>query len=506
MNRLGIWAVLVAATLWACGDETASTDGSASGSGEGGESSSDVGDSDAGSSEDRDGETVGGGGTDAGSGGGGTDTGSGGGGTDAGSDAGATDAGADAAVPCEIAAVLEAACGQCHGATPAFGAPMSLVSLADLQAPSRTNPERTMAEQSLIRAQDTTSPMPPVPNAPLEAAALDALQAWIDAGLPERVEACGDDSDAGTDTDDGGAIIDPVLDTSGCEYQIEFRAHEFSEVGDETPNVVEPGVENYQCFYFGMPWGLDAAQALWFRPLIDDERVLHHYLLYGTSELDRPAGTSARCSGTHPNAALLTGWAPGGQPLVLPEGVGLELPQGPNAGFILEIHYNNAAGYDDVADRSGVEMCATRDLQPEAAATHWLGSEAILLLRQGETDVYGTCRPETDEEIHIIQSWPHMHRHGVHMTTEVFRADGSREMVVDVPFDFDNQIPYAVDVRVQPGDELRTRCTFNNTSGGIVGFGARTEDEMCYNFIVAYPAGALASGGMFNQGDNFCLR
>lgn len=431
---------------------------------------------------------------------------------DAASDTAPTDAGAaGGALPCEIADLVTTHCAGCHGEVPSFGAPMSLTTVADFLAPPPSGEGATVGVASLRRTGDSPSPMPPVPNPPLSNTERDTLLAWVQDGMPARVGSCGDDTpdagaDAGSDGGDAGAIIDPDLDESSCEYLIEFRAHEFSGVDDETPNVIEPGRELYECFYFDVPWGLDEAHGLWFRPLIDDSRVLHHYLLYGTDDLDQPAGTRRRCSGTHPDAALLTGWAPGGQPLVLPDDVGLQLPSGPNAGFILEIHYNNQAGYDDVADRSGVEMCATRELQSEAAATHWLGTEAILLLRQGETDLSGMCTPETDEEIHIIQSWPHMHRYGTHMTSTVLRADGSRDTIVDVPFDFDNQIPYAVDVTVQPGDQIRTTCTFNNSSGGIVGFGARTEDEMCYNFVVAYPAGALASAGMFNGGENFCLQ
>ncbi len=61
-------------------------------------------------------------------------------------------------------------------------------------------------------------------------------------------------------------------------------------------------------------------------------------------------------------------------------------------------------------------------------------------------------------------------------------------------------------VVVGPGDTLKTTCSFNNDSGGLVTFGNGTSDEMCYNFVVAYPVGALATGGSFLGGENKCMR
>lgn len=433
---------------------------------------------------------------------------------DAATDSGPSDVAADvdpgALLPCEVQSVIDAACSNCHADTPRFGAPFALRTLAHFLAPAPSNPAQSIAERALERVQDERDPMPPVPNPMLDSDQVEVLRAWVEAGAPARVGECGDDPDAGADAGsdaeaDGGApILDPELDPSGCEYRMELRAHAGS-ADEALPNDISPGAEFYECFYFAAPWGEDEAHGLWFNPLIDDERVVHHYLLYGSDDLPRDAGTSRRCSGTHPEAELLQGWAPGAQPLLMPEDVGMQMPRGPNAGFILEIHYNNAGGFDDAADRSGVEVCATSELQEQEAGTHWLGSEAILLLRAGEIDVLGTCTPRNEEPVQILQSWPHMHRYGVHMESEILRADGTRETIVDVPFDFDNQVPYGVDLVVQPGDRIRTRCTFNNTSGGLVSFGGRTEDEMCYNFILAYPAGALASSGQFQDGQNFCL-
>jgi hypothetical protein len=87
-------------------------------------------------------------------------------------------------LPCEVDQMLMSSCQSCHGTTPAAGAPMSLVTYADLTAPALSDPTKKMAEMSVIRIQDTARPMPPAPAAAPAASGVMALQAWIAAGYP----------------------------------------------------------------------------------------------------------------------------------------------------------------------------------------------------------------------------------------------------------------------------------------------------------------------------------
>ncbi|MCA9651619.1 MAG: hypothetical protein H6712_17520 [Myxococcales bacterium] len=62
--------------------------------------------------------------------------------------------------------------------------------------------------------------------------------------------------------------------------------------------------------------------------------------------------------------------------------------------------------------------------------------------------------------------------------------------LTEVPFyDFNNQAFYANDppVQIMPGDAIRTTCTYDNPHDFPVHFGEATEDEMCFNFVMAYP-------------------
>jgi hypothetical protein len=95
-----------------------------------------------------------------------------------------------------------------------------------------------------------------------------------------------------------------------------------------------------------------------------------------------------------------------------------------------------------------------------------------------------------------------MHQIGVHAKLVLNRKNGTQEVLHDKPFAFADQQSYPLSVIVNDGDTLTTTCTFNNTTNGLVVFGPNTENEMCYNFVTAYPAGGL-SGSM---GANHCLR
>ena len=68
-------------------------------------------------------------------------------------------AGVVPALPCAVDAVLVASCQKCHSSPPQFGAPMPLVTYADLQAPARSNPSQKVYEVVETRIHDTAAPM-----------------------------------------------------------------------------------------------------------------------------------------------------------------------------------------------------------------------------------------------------------------------------------------------------------------------------------------------------------
>lgn len=401
----------------------------------------------------------------------------------------------ESGVPCAIQQIVEPRCGMCHGASPRFGAPNSLSKIEDFHAASPLGGQ--VFERLLPRIEHATSPMPPPPNNRVPTAEIATLRTWVAAGAPAGP---GCDVDEPVPPDD----VAPPADDLDCEYELELKAHGGFFAGDEAPFRVPQATDHYECFYFRPPWNVDV-HGLAFTPIVDDDRVLHHYLLYMQSGAGFGDGDHDACLGRHENAELVAGWAPGGQPYILPPDVGLHLGSGQNNLFVLEIHYNNSANYADAADRSGVRVCATSNRRPQTAGMQWLGTENLLMLRADDHERAGTCNPRLNQPAHILTSTPHMHRRGVHMRTVINRAAGGSEVLLDEPFDFENQIMHETPATVYPGDTLTTTCTFRH-EGGLVGFGNRTQDEMCYNFVVVYPYGAFNTGGSLTNAENACLR
>jgi hypothetical protein len=283
---------------------------------------------------------------------------------------------------------------------------------------------------------------------------------------------------------------------AGTDDCRELLVHGQSSAEDSSPFMVPPG-ETYQCFYFRSPYP-DRVQGTGFGSVLDNVRVIHHWLLYDL-RVAHADGAVEACLGTHPDGAVLSGWAAGAEDARFPDAVGIAIPWGPEGRFVLEVHYSNSSGSAQ-PDRSGARVCATRKRRPHTASISWLGTENIggplgIPPRQ-VTTVSGTCLPGRagfvpDQVIHTMTVMPHMHSLGRRMELTVHRANGYLESLLDVPFDAANQVGRDIPTDLAPGDTLETRCTFDNVTDLPVAWGPSTSQEMCYAFVLAYPAGAL---------------
>lgn len=391
-------------------------------------------------------------------------------------------------LPCEVADALAVACGGCHGAAPAFGAPMPLVTYADLQVPAPTDPTRKVFEVVADRLVAEVKPMPP--DGEMSDAHRHVLLDWIAAGAVEDPNATCDPGD--------GPDADPVgPDALPCDPSFEVRAHA---PGDPDAPFLVPaqGAEDlYQCFAFKAPF-TEPSQAIAWAPIIDDERVIHHWILYRTQQPQEDGGVFPCDLSLQLQADFVAGWAPGGENVMMPPGVGLELG-GPDDWYVMQVHYHNAAQYPDAADRSGVAFCVPETPEPQTAGVLTLGTTSLNIPAGAEdhTEV-GNCGGLLTlfwPELHIIGASPHMHELGRAMKTVLTRQGGVTETVIDKPFNFESQGMYFNDqeIVVHPGESLQTTCTYDNPGSAPVGFGEGTGDEMCFNFVLVYPIDQLAN-------------
>lgn len=406
--------------------------------------------------------------------------------------AGAEDAGsasAQSGVPCDVAAIVSEHCAECHGATPAYGAPMSLLTLADFRTAASSDKSKKVHQliPERLEPSDTNRKMPPTSKPALSAAELATLRSWASGGAKSDATSCDivapetdPDSPPAGEPGSGGARITPIEynDPDMECYKLVAFAN-----GDKSKKYTVPAgtKDAYIDFYYKAPWeGVRYTRSV--TVITDNKAVIHHWLLFNNQSPDSD-GTASAGLGTHGSGEeLLYGWAPGASPLYLDPDVGQKIEGG--TGFTLEAHYNNTGG--DADDASGAELCVTKQVPVHEAGLSWVGTDLI-----SGVSASGTCDPK-DQEIHLIAAQPHMHKTGKHMKVVVNRKDGTKETIHDEDFSFENQRYYPLNVVMQAGDTLTTTCDYNTTAV----FGRGTSQEMCYFFSLHWPAGALTAFGL----------
>ncbi|HEX6242321.1 MAG TPA: hypothetical protein VFZ61_15525, partial [Polyangiales bacterium] len=221
----------------------------------------------------------------------------------------------------------------------------------------------------------------------------------------------------------------------------------------------------YQDFFFKPPWTGDV-QSVGFRAVVDNKKVLHHYIVYQ-------------------DGAFLVGWSPGKNDHPLPPDVGVFMPA--TGELKMTVHYYNEMGTGTEQDASGVEMCVTKKKRPKTAAVMPFAANPSVPANTPRIERSATCTVTATQPITLITSSPHMHGLGIEAKLTVKRANGMTEVLHNKPFNFEEQTTYGVNFPLNNGDQVTTTCVYKNTTSRAVSFGLNTEDEMCFNFALYYP-------------------
>jgi hypothetical protein len=437
-------------------------------------------------------------------------------------------------LPCDVETVLKAKCQSCHAATPLYGAPLPLMTYDDTQVPykglSAWRSMKTAVENGKM-PQGTT----------LTVQEKKTLVDWFDRGALGATKSCSGGSGgsggggsggnagasaggssgkggSGGNAGSGGAAgsggkggaggaagsggkggaggsggQESCMDEKclGCEITHRMTARN-SLANDKFP-VPNPTRDLYVCFNFRSPFAAgELATAM--GNITDDARVIHHWILFGVQgPLQEGTYTSGfPCQLTTGSGTHITGWAPGGNSTILPDDVGLELNY---PYFQLQVHYNNTV-HNGAADASGVAFCTTKSPKPNVAGIVALGTNSISIPRGATAaTAVGECNGLSNDgttTLTVIGTSPHMHLLGTAFRTEHLRGGTNQADLSNVPvgtWSFEQQRHYSLNPRrqVMPNDLLRTTCTYRNPGTGTVGFGPKTSDEMCYDFITVYP-------------------
>ncbi len=277
--------------------------------------------------------------------------------------------------------------------------------------------------------------------------------------------------------------------------------------------------------------------------------VVHHVLVFvdeaGESKKNADANGQYECFGGPKisQPTLLTGWAPGGVPNELPDGVALQVPKG--SLLVMQVHYHAAPGVNAPPDRTSVQLRYADKKPSYIALPRLIGNFEGSLpglggLMSGPNDpasgvefvVPPNVANHTEtmkitipkelggqklQEMKLLGAGGHMHYVGVSEQISISRAapkpsTPKDECLLSIPrWDFDWQRGYAYDVpiddlpTVAPDDELTIKCTYDNTmqnpkmgralreagltSPVAVKLGESTLEEMCLgSFMFVVPA------------------
>jgi len=376
----------------------------------------------------------------------------------------------------DVQPIVAEKCQLCHADPPQYTAPRALVSYEDTQKTASTGAPVHAEMAQLIYA--ASSAMPPPSQPQLTEQEKEIIKIWSLIGAPEGTKP--------THTPDGGVTPDAGMQgfpDLGPGREILILA---TNTGTSAPYTLPVKRTNYVCWSLTIPeGGGDHEHAVRFEHVIDNTTNLHHMLLFKNREGDARSGPF-ECGSFPLDWDMISGWAPGRRPEVLPDGVGV--PMRPGEQVVLQAHYDDVR-QADVTDNSGIRIVTVNQEGLTPAGIMWSGGPWYPPLNGSNVRKRGTCRITTP--IKIFQNFPHMHEYGLRITLEVRRAGSNTwDLLTEVPaWDFEDQPNISIPMEEQQlnvDDQLRTTCWWD-TQGQSVPFGETTSDEMCFNFIYHYP-------------------
>jgi len=248
------------------------------------------------------------------------------------------------------------------------------------------------------------------------------------------------------------------------------------------PDPGAPGSERYLCFGFdaGLLGGADIA-GIALVPATGPV-TLHHVALFAST--DDFADGPIDCLTMPDTAVPLNVWATGGGDLVLPRDLALAVPPATRR-LIVQTHALRIA--DGPPATRALTLSPRRDAMVRAG---WLPLRAPTPAIAPHTRARSSASCLVAAELHVISSWPHMHRIGSEFHGTIARVAATDPLVDVVPYDFETQHSYSIDAIAAPGDTIDTECVWENTTDTTVLPGPEIDQEMCGQSLIAWPVEA----------------
>lgn len=379
--------------------------------------------------------------------------------------------------------IIDAKCAGCH--TPGGIAPFALETYAEVAA-----------QKNSIASAITAGTMPPWPPAAscddyvgarsLSPAEIATLNGWIKAGVPEG---------------DPSAKPKPV---SGTE-----RTLSRTDVTLTLPTAYTPtqSPDDYRCFILDWP-GTATSYVTGFGVVPGAPAMVHHAIAYlATPDTvstfqkldDADPGPGYTCFGG-PGGILpswIGGWAPGALGADFPAGTGIEIPAGSKV--VVQMHYNTSITAP-VPDQSKILLKVDASVEKKAFVLSWanpswtklktmdIPAHTMDATHSWDADptkfigVLSKGLVQSNQPFTVHTAGLHMHTRGTSAVTEIHRAGGEKECLLDIEkwnFHWQGTYELAAPKALNPGDKLHLECHWNNTSAMDMNWGEGTNDEMC---------------------------
>ena len=248
----------------------------------------------------------------------------------------------------------------------------------------------------------------------------------------------------------------------------------------------EPGNE-YRCFLLD-PSELAGQYITAIGPEVGEPGLMHHIVLSTVSRDDvddrhlDPQGWE--CMNGSPGIEtddMIAGFAPGTQPLELPPGTGLRIPE--DSYLLLDMHYFANPDAVGRADQTGVALKLADSVETPVFLTT-LGM-VNFEIEAGDPAAEASRAFPMRYNLDLYTMLPHMHGLGAAYSVKVEHTNGDETCVIEGGYSFDNQLTFLLEepVALEAGDKLSVRCEWDNSEGTEdVRYGERTDEEMCFFF------------------------
>ncbi|MFN0054248.1 MAG: redoxin domain-containing protein [Planctomycetales bacterium] len=305
------------------------------------------------------------------------------------------------------------------------------------------------------------------------------FQAWAEAGAPE-----GDAAD----------LPPPPKFAEGWllgEPDLVIRMPEAFDVPADGPDV-------FRNFVIPLPVESDQlVRAVEFRP--GNRRIVHHAIFYldnrgEARKLDTESpglgyGTFGG-PGFLPSGAL-GGWAPGGTPQALPDGMGRMLRK--NSDLVMQVHYHPSGKPESDQSTVGIHYLKRQSQQVVAGL---MVLDRSLNIPAGEPRHRMHRDYVLPSDATLVGVTPHMHLLGREMKVTATAPDGRVEPLIHITdwnFNWQDQYLFAEPLRLSKGTRLEVEGWFDNSSANPlnphtppqrVTWGEQTTDEMFICFFL----------------------